>query len=301
MAMARFLIIGASGFIGQHLLRQLGPEQCLGTYAHTPFDGGIHFDPTLIDPDQFLDLYGHVEQIYLLMAVSSLITCANDPQGSYAINVEASKAIALWCKKHQIPLLFTSSDAVFGGQQGLYDEQHIPTPLVTYGKQKREVEVFLQAHLPHLHTTVRLSKTYSSNPQDKTLLSAWVRAWQQQQPIMCATDQRFNPIHVEDAVVGMQQLMAGQHRGLYHLCGPTPVDRYQLLLDLQECYEQQLGPLPSWQVKACLINELGLAETWPIDISTRIDKLLATIPLHPRTPQQGCQQLIQAIVAERSC
>ncbi|MEG3641238.1 SDR family oxidoreductase [Magnetococcus sp. PR-3] len=298
--MARSLIIGASGFIGQQLYRRLGAERCVGTYAHTPFAGGVAFDPTTTDPALFLDQHGPFEHIYVLMAMSSLVACAEDPARAHAINVDAVLAIARWCQQHQTPLLFSSSDAVFDGENAPYNEQHQPTPLVTYGKQKREVECYLQAHMPELHTTVRLSKTYSSDPEDGTLLSAWAKAWQQGQAITCATDQRFNPIHVADAVEAMVQLMAGQHRGLYHLCGPTSVNRYELMLQLKKAYEARLGPLPSWDITTCLINDFGFSEPWPIDISTQIDKLLATLPLTPRTPAQGCEDLVSALLQHQS-
>nr|CRH04881.1 dTDP-4-dehydrorhamnose reductase [Candidatus Magnetococcus massalia] len=293
--MASVLIVGASGFIGRHLRARFEPSSCVATYHGRPFAGGLAFDPTQDDPRTLIRDHGPFDHAYVLMAVSSLLRCIEQPEESYAINVTAVIRLLDALLEAGITPLFTSSDSVWQGDRGGYCEEDPAEPLITYGKHKMAVESYLRGQAPDDHITVRLSKTYSSQPGDGTLLSAWVTAWEEGREIACATDQCFNPIHVEDAAEGMIRLMQGGQRGLFNLCGPEAIHRDQLMATLKQAYEAEVGPLPSWSVRYCKINDFNFPEAWPVDISTRIDKLVAATGFKPRGPREGAIQLARSV------
>jgi nucleoside-diphosphate-sugar epimerase len=77
----RYLIIGASGFIGSHLFRRLGPELAVATYFRHPVPGAVQFDVTSSATLAQILPSGdaRIAAAFLLLGVDSLDGCARDP------------------------------------------------------------------------------------------------------------------------------------------------------------------------------------------------------------------------------
>jgi nucleoside-diphosphate-sugar epimerase len=76
-----------------------------------------------------------------LGAVSGVMACANDPEGSRTVNVEATRRLVAWCRDQSIPLAFASSFAVVGIPDRLPITERTPAkPTHEYARQKAEGE-----------------------------------------------------------------------------------------------------------------------------------------------------------------
>jgi dTDP-4-dehydrorhamnose reductase len=72
-----------------------------------------------------------------------------DPEGTRALNVEASKSLAELCAKRSILLVYISTDYVFSGKEGEapYEADHATGPTNLYGQTKLDGEhVVLDAY-----------------------------------------------------------------------------------------------------------------------------------------------------------
>ena len=69
----RFLILGASGLLGRHLLALLGPGSSIATYRSHPIEGGVPFDASSMRlRDTILrDRHG-INAAFLLYGVTTL-------------------------------------------------------------------------------------------------------------------------------------------------------------------------------------------------------------------------------------
>ena len=89
MLKKKFLILGASGFIGQSLYKKLGPINTIGTYCTKPFNNGVFFDSlntvlsdVIKNPDQ-------ISHAVILLGIIRPDLCAQKENQSQAINVDS--------------------------------------------------------------------------------------------------------------------------------------------------------------------------------------------------------------------
>jgi len=133
------LVIGASGQIGQALMTSLKNFEAIGTYCD--HEAGTQLDIT--DPKAVHKLLLDVrpEVIFVPAAFTNVDACEVDGR-AFEINVNGIKNIvdsihSIKDYHHKQPLVVCfSSDYVFDGKAGPYDEHNIVNPINTYGKQK---------------------------------------------------------------------------------------------------------------------------------------------------------------------
>jgi dTDP-4-dehydrorhamnose reductase len=271
---ARYLILGASGFLGARLFASLGPENAVATYRQHAIPGGIEFDATKTRLAETLLRGPHCfTHAFILHGVTNIDACARDPVGTGRINVDSIKAVIDDLVEADIVPVFASSDAVFDGSRGMWTEADTPRPILTYGAQKLEIE----RYLGEVHRTaliVRMSKVVSIGaPND--MLGTWITELQRDIGILCAADQVFSPVELDDAVRCLVALAAEEQTGCFHLCGPAPVSRLDLLERLAS-EVRRYRPLRA-SIIPCKLGDLKLAEKRPLDTSMSPLKLYCAL------------------------
>jgi dTDP-4-dehydrorhamnose reductase len=236
---ARFLVVGASGFVGQHVwehLRSVGLE-VVGTQAHARKPELVAFDilqHKLTDcvDRSFFEREGQVFVI-LCAAVSDMDRCLQDRGPSHRVNVEQTiqvidEAYALRAKP-----VFISTGFVFDGTVGYYTEDSPLSPVNEYGRFKAEVEVYLRNRAPETFV-VRLDKTVGDRPHPQNLFSEWYERLTQDMPIICIQGQLFSVTSMKDVaraiVLGCQRGLTG----LFHVANSEYFYRDELAR--QFCY-----------------------------------------------------------------
>lgn len=274
MADIKFLVIGASGFIGRELLRTLGPERALGTFSSHPIQGAVRFDARtmrLADLPVALDAFTHG---IILLANASIDGCARDPKSAWDLNVRAVTGIINDLQTARVIPVFASSDAVFDGVTGGYTEASPLSPTLTYGRHKAAVEAYMQA-LPGPWSVARLSKTVAATSGTHSLIGEWLDDFRAGKKIRCARDQRFAPAAVEDVVKALIALGERRLTGLYNCGGPEAVSRLELLQNLvRRIRENQTFTA---DISECSIRDLPFAEPRPLDTSLISTKLYHAI------------------------
>lgn len=281
------LVLGASSFVGGHLMAHLGPR-AVGTYASRPRPGLLHFDATTMDVRGLLGRWP-ITHAVVLLGDTRPDRCAAAPERARALNVlgvcNAINALA----EADITPIFTSSEFVFDGERGDYAEEDPAEPILLYGRQKREVERSILANVPR-HLIFRLSKVYGLTRGDGTLFTAWREALEAgEKDFVIAADQRFSPIFVDDVVRAITWGVDSGASGLYHLGGPCAMSRFDLFSLVLDHAPAALGR--NVRRTRCSIHDFDLAEPRPRDVSLRIDKLTRDFPHEFVTPHTACQAL----------
>ncbi len=136
------LVIGASGLAGQSLIRtlRLRSKNVVGTYASRPRGGLRPLDFT--DAGQIRECFTALQPktIYLAAALTHVDYCEEYPEDAQRRNVDAPKRIAQEAARLGAKLVFYSTEYVFDGKTGPYDEEAEPSPLSVYGKTKLAAE-----------------------------------------------------------------------------------------------------------------------------------------------------------------
>lgn len=270
---ARFLIVGASGYVGSHLRAALGREFSIATYNRTPISGGVHFDPVTMRLSGTILRGAHgLTHAFLLYGMSNIDECARNPELAHEINVGSLKRVIDDLVAAGVVPVFASSDAVFDGSRGMWTEEDAVNPVLTYGRHKARGEQYLnQKSCPWL--IVRLAKVVSTAPGSVDMLGDWMTQLETGTPIRCAYDQVFSPVDVDDVVRALIRLSEGSFSGIYHVCGPEPVTRLELLKMLVDEVHKYRDV--SAQIVPCSIRDFDFAEPRPLNTSMSPRKLYA--------------------------
>ena len=159
MGNARFLVIGASGLVGRCLTDRLRKHGAfvVGTYASRPGAQLRRLD--IMDPSQIGACLAETrpQAIFLTAALTHVDYCEDHGEEARRINVLGPCRVAEHARREGAKLVFYSTEYVFDGVDGPYDEEATPNPMSVYGRTKLEAENAILQIVPEaliLRTTV---------------------------------------------------------------------------------------------------------------------------------------------------
>lgn len=218
-----YLIIGASGYIGNRLYRSLKKRQdkVKGTYFT---------DKKNIDADDavYLDLEkgelgrdgtaGPIKYVVLCHGISSVDRCILQRDKTRKVNVENTvKYLRTFDPQSIVPLMLSTS-MVYNGKDSAPKEEDNPEPIVEYGRQKLELEKFIEERFPR-HIILRLTKVFGIQKNDGTIFTSWLDKFKKRETVFAADDIFISPVYVNDVIAVLIALMDKDLIGKYNLGG----------------------------------------------------------------------------------
>lgn len=223
----KILILGATGQVGQALVRRCVAEFQLDLPSHQALDflteGALRSYIADSKPNLVINCvaYNQVDKAEIEKAKAN------------RINGLAVEELTEACAKENIPLIHFSTDYVFPGKaasvaQARYCESDATGPVNYYGHTKLKGELAARRFPANL--VLRVSWVFSEYAKNMGRFIATQA--QQGQPQRVATDQFGSPTyasHIASIVWQLvPELLAGEAGGLFHLSGDEAVSRYQL-------------------------------------------------------------------------
>ena len=224
----KFLIIGATGTIGSCLMEACRIEglECIGTFNKKSREGLIFYDALDDNSDDILDQVDENWCVIMLSAFVSPNWVYENPILSRKLNVDAVIRIHQKIQQRGGAFIFVSSSMVFDGIKGDYVEHDKTNPLNLYGRQKQEVEQYLQSVDPNsliLRTDTIVTKSIHENcPVEKTYQTLYCGN------ALMANNNYFNLIDVETFARLTLKLVMKKAQGIYHLAGEKSILRSEL-------------------------------------------------------------------------
>jgi dTDP-4-dehydrorhamnose reductase len=197
----RVLIFGGTGGLGRELTRLGGSEV---TAAGSR-------DADLRDLRQVRALVDRARPAVVINAAYR--------QDDWAVTADGAAHVAVAAVAAGARLVHVSSDAVFSGACGRYDETCAPVPGTRYGAAKAAAETAVRAVDPG--AVVARTSLIVGGPQ--TVIVARVHAGG-----VFFTDDVRCPVHVTDLAAGLLELAASSHAGIRHVAGADAVSRFEL-------------------------------------------------------------------------
>ena len=239
----RVLIIGASGFIGRHLMRRLSEtrrHEVFATYrSRAPMDDGNSWRRV-----ELTDAAG-LEQVFQsarpdvvvhLAAIADLRTAERDPETATAVNVTATSSIALLSNLQRAKLIFVSTEYVFGGERGYYREDDTPRPTTHYGRTKWQAEQEV-AKLATRWNILRTSIVYGwPAPGLRNFVPWLIENLRNGHPYYGSTDVYRTPIFVGHLTDGIAELVKGEYPGIHHVAGRDWVSMYDFAIAIANAF-----------------------------------------------------------------
>lgn len=292
------LLLGASGFLGPALRAAFGAERAVPTHFSHPGEGSLFFDARRTRVSDFAAaLPAKPTAAVILLGITNIDHCARDPGVSAEVNVRGIIRVIDEVRALGIMPVFVSSDAVFDGSRPYWSEDDDPSPILTYGRQKVEVERHL-ASLPLPWIIVRLPKLISPERNARCFVTGWVEGLVRGERILCATDQYFTPAAAPDAARAIAQLVHAGAQGLYHLGGPERLSRRALLDAVVGEYRKFTKPVA--QIVECSLRDIPVLEPRPLDTSLRSDRFKAELRARFRSACETAQAAVRSYFAAQA-
>lgn len=236
----KVLVTGANGFLGQHLIRQLVDEgkfiiHACGKGASRLSYGERNsvyyhsFDLTDYKKAQLLVEKVSPHIIIHTAAISQPNDCANDKTTCWQTNVGATRTLLRAAQKAKSYFIYLSTDFVFDGAEGPYDETATPNPINDYGESKLLAEEMV-AMCPLHWAIIRTVLVYGGKvPGGRGNFIQWVKdKLTSGEPIKVVDDQYRTPTYVEDLAKGILLVLMKHAKGIFHISGKEMCTPYQL-------------------------------------------------------------------------
>ncbi len=223
----RAVVIGGSGQIGGWLLHWLaeGGHEASGTYATVPLPGLEPLDAADLDAAAGWVRSRSPDVVFYPAGFTWVDGCERDPAKARAANLEQPLNLARAAADSGARFVYFSTDYVFDGADGPYDESAAPAPLSAYGRAKLDAERALADALGDRALTLRTTWVFGPERQGKNFAYQLVRGLRQGKTMTCPSDQVSSPTYGPDIARAAVGLAERGRSGVVHVAGPEVMDR----------------------------------------------------------------------------
>jgi len=289
------LVIGAEGFLGKELVRDFsGQFQVEATYKYNERPGWSYLD--LADPKQVREAIDRSRPGLVLLpaAISAVDYIETHHDEAWLINVEGVKETALACKKQGAFLVFYSTDYVFDGLNGPYDEEARTNPLNFYGKTKLEAENVISKEMRDF-LIIRTCSIYGYEKDGKNFaMQVWERL-KGQKEVRVPDDQYGTPAYVEDLSAATLALVNGKKTGVFNAVGPDYVNRVEFARAVSEVFK-----FSNPSISGVSSGQLRQPAPRPKKCGLKIDKLIAHTGVRMASLKEGLIKMKEKINKENT-
>jgi dTDP-4-dehydrorhamnose reductase len=226
--MPRIAIIGHSGVVGSALHRAAVRDALEIITASRSHDADLMID--LANPAMDLDRLTGCETVYLCAALTNVDFCEQNTEASRSVNVDGPAQIAGWCARNDAKLVFFSSDYVFDGRHGPYDETAATNPINVYGRHKAEAEDAITRILPKRHAIIRTTVVFGMEAARKNFAMRLFDELRAGRTVNVPDDQIGTPTWSDALAEATLRLSHVGTHGVFHVAGPSRMSRYDFAL-----------------------------------------------------------------------
>ena len=232
----RWLITGASGQLGGHLIRRLSidvsADDLLAVVrANSPIPAGCSLSRIdLADFDALHRMIREFRPTYVIhtAALTAVADCYRDPDAATRLNATGTGILAEATADVGGRFVFTSTDMVFDGDHAPYGETAEPSPSSVYGHSKLAGERETCRFDRSLVVRIPLMYGFPAVPRETTY-TRQVAALRAGEPLKLFTDEFRTPAWLGDAARALIGLARSEYAGLIHIAGPERMSRYDIV------------------------------------------------------------------------
>lgn len=242
--MAKILITGANGLLGQKTTQIFAAEsehELILTDIQPQAEEAHGFEYFPLDITKKEDVKNSVRKyapsiIINTAAYTNVDGCETEKELSWRVNVDAVKHFIIASRIHSSKIIHISTDYVFDGRKGNYDESSKPNPLSYYGKGKLAGEnALLISGVPQ--AIVRTMIIYGTGKNLRLNFALWlIDKLKRSEPVNIVDDQFGQPTIVDDIALGLLRIVDRDKSGIYHISGSEYISRFDFALKLADVF-----------------------------------------------------------------
>lgn len=243
----RILITGSNGLLGQKLVELLIQKTGISTIAtargdnRLPFVQGYEYHPMdITQPEQVREVIALTKPDVVIhtAAMTNVDQCEFEKEACWAQNVKAVEYLVEACRQQDAFLVHLSTDFIFDGADGPYDETAGANPLSFYGWSKYAAEKAVQ-HGNIRWAIARTVLVYGiAHDMSRSNIILWVKkSLEEGKNIKVVTDQWRTPTLAEDLAQGCFLIAQKEAEGIFNISGQDLLTPYEMAIMTAEYFE----------------------------------------------------------------
>jgi len=264
------LVTGACGLLGQHLVNRLKSKYRVVVVDIAPtifekHENLIFINCDLTDSDALARVLSETNPdiIYNCAAYTDVDGCEKNRELAYKLNV---KLVEYLLDAGTERLIQYSTDYVFNGERGPYNEKDETSPLGYYGETKLQSErLIYDSHGSHL--IIRTNVLFGTGINVRSNFITWlIDNLKSGRQFKIVTDQYNNPIHADNLAETSIEAEEKGVAGIIHLGGDSYLSRFEIAIKTAEHFKfdkKLISPVTT--------SELGQTARRPMRGGLKID------------------------------
>jgi dTDP-4-dehydrorhamnose reductase len=225
-------VTGANGMLGGEAVAQLAGRHevlALGLGPGRPPEGTYHWlEADLGDGaavERALRDFG-AQAVLHAGAITDVDGCERDPDLAWRVNAGGTQQVARACRALSARLVAVSTDYVFDGAAGPYDEDDLPNPRGVYAQSKMAGEWAALGIAPD-SAVARVAVVYSGRATARPTFATQVVDRLSKGEVVTAFDDQFTSttLAASGAAMCLELLLEHDYRGVLHVSDETVLDR----------------------------------------------------------------------------
>ncbi|MFQ5648888.1 MAG: dTDP-4-dehydrorhamnose reductase [bacterium] len=293
----KVLISGANGLLGQKLVETFQHDFEVHGLGIKPdsalqLDGYEYVQCDITRRKNVLALVKSLEPNYIINAAAytNVDGSEEDKETCWKVNVTGVENLAYAARRMAAVLIHISTDYVFDGVDGNYNEESVPHPLGYYGRSKLAGEnaVMLSgAEYAILRTMVLYGTGKNVKPNFATWLVGKLRAGER---VTIVDDQYGHPTLADDLAFAVYKIVELKKTGLYHVTGSDCDTRYDFALKLADVFGFDKSLIARIKTK-----DLNQKAPRPLNCSFDLSKLYDEVGVKLGGIEEGLTKLKQQL------
>ncbi len=243
----RLLITGSNGLLGQKLVALTHQEPGVELLATSRGDNKlatvfpeVSFRNMDITKAEDVDrVFAEFKPTHVIntAAQTNVDICETEREAAYLMNATSVQNLVAACEKHNTHLCHVSTDFIFDGTAGPYDEEAKPNPVNYYGETKLAAEeMVMNAKCPWaIARTVLVIGTAHDYGRSNIIL--WVKSsLEAGKTIPVVNDQFRTPTLAEDLAQGCWLIAKNNATGIYNISGEEVLTPYQMAMQVVDYF-----------------------------------------------------------------
>jgi len=233
----KVLITGASGLLGKRLFEIISKnEETTGTHTKNKVENTYYLDISNRNSVESLFAEAKPEVIIHAAALVDVDFCEDNREKADKINIEGTKNIVEICKRYGCKLVYISSDFIFDGELGPYNEDSNANPINYYGITKLEGENIVKENLEN-YIIIRPALLYGSDIGRKnSFITKILKKLVNNEKISVDNKIIKYPTLTDDVSEVIKRLIELDATGIYNVAGEEAITKYDWAIKIAKIY-----------------------------------------------------------------
>ncbi|MFN3996869.1 SDR family oxidoreductase [Algoriphagus sp.] len=300
----KILITGANGLLGQKLVEQLVVEGKFEVIAtgkgpcRLNSVGFVYQDLDITDPNQVENVISQLAPDTIIhgAAMTNVDQCELNQEDCVLVNVKATEYLVRAAEKVKSHFIFVSTDFIFSGENGPYDEEAEAAPVNFYGETKLTGENLVKSS----NTSWAIARTVLvygiANDLSRSNIILWVKSsLEAGKEIQVVDDQVRTPTLAEDLAAGCILIAEQKAAGVFNISGSDVLTPYEMAMMTADYFG-----LNKDLIKRTDSTKFTQPAKRPMKTGFIIDKARKLLGFEPKTFRTGIGILSKQIILARS-